>query len=611
MVSGHVATARGAPRGNVVPAGDPPDPRNALLAAGEADVGQDGCTAEGRTAPYWPAIIVLTTAVASAALGAAVLVGWALDIPVLKSVSPAFVSMKANAALAFLTSGLALGLLYPQTVRVGRRRLGQIAATIPTLIGLLTLAEYAAGWDLGIDQLLFTEPAGAMGTIHLGRVPLNAALSFVLVGAALLLMEVRLARWGRPADYLAVLVMLVALPTFAGYLYATRGPLDLPGLTRMPLNGCLGFLALALGLPLVRAECGIGLLLTSRSLGGMVARRLIVPSVVLLFFLNWLNVAGERAGFYSRELGTVITVTTVSVVLASLVYAVARFTDRVAGELRRVRDELAECVRRRTAELEYVNQELRIRNTELDEFTYVASHDLQEPLRKLTTFSSLLPRDCGHDVPEKARADLEFIVDAAQRMQVLVQDLLTLSRTGKGAIKRARVSLSACVDHALEALAAHVEETGAEISRDELPDAVGDASVLTQLYQNLIGNALKFNARGRRPMVHLTAEQDNGQWILGVQDNGIGIKPEYAEQIFAPFKRLHGRDEYAGTGIGLAICREAVERHGGRIWVESEPDRGAHFKFTLNGVMEAKRCQRTRESQPSSCWPMMTPRTRN
>ena len=547
--------------------------------------------------PRWPTIVTRSAAAMSAALGAIVLVGWAFDVLILKSISPAFVSMKANAALGFLASGLALWLLYPQTVRVGRRRLGLIAAAIPTLIGLLTLAEYATGWNIGIDQLLFTEPAGTMGTTHPGCPAPATALSFVLVGGALLLSDVRPTRWGRPTEFLGLLVVLMALPNFAGYLFATTGPLDLPGVTRMPLNTCLGFLALGLGLPLVRAECGIGLLLTSRSLGGMVARSLIVPSVVLLFFLNWLNVAGERAGFYSRELGTALTVTTVSVVLALLVCVVARFTDRVEGELRCALDGLE----RRTAELERANEELRRRNAELDEFTYVASHDLQEPLRKLVAFSNVLPCDGGPDLPEKAREDLAFIVDAAQRMEGLIQDLLALSRTGKSAMKRERVSLSACVDRALEALAAHIEETGAEISRDELPDAVGDALMLTQLYQNLIGNALKFSARVRRPMVHLTAEQDDGQWILGVQDNGIGIKPEYAEQIFAPFKRLHGRDEYAGTGIGLAICRKTVERHGGRIWVESEPDRGAHFKFTLSGVMEAKRCQGAMESRPSFC----------
>lgn len=564
-------------------------------------MGQDGGTAEGRTAPYWPAIIVPTTAVASAALGAAVLVGWALDIPVLKSISPAFISMKSNTALGFLTSGLALWLLYPQTVRVGRRRLGRIAATIPTLIGLLTLAEYATGWDIGIDQLLFTEPAGAVGTVYPGRPALATALSFLLVGGALLLSDVRPTRWGRPADYLAVLVTLVVLPSFAGYLYATTGPMDLPGFTRMALHTSLGFLALALGLLFARAEGGVTLLLTSRSLGGVLARRLIVPSVVLLFGLSWLSVAGERAGLYGADFGAALMVTVAGVVLVSCMYVVARFTQHVEEDLRRAHGELERCVRQRTAELEYANQELRRRNAELDEFTYVASHDLQEPLRKLIAFSSLLPRDSGHDLPEKARTDLEFIADAAQRMQSLIQDLLTLSRTGKSAMKHERVSLSACVDRALEALAAPIEETGAEISRDELPDAVGDASMLTQLYQNLIGNALKFSARVRRPMVHLTAEQDNGQWILGVQDNGIGIEPEHTEQIFAPFKRLHGRDEYVGTGIGLAICRKAVERHGGRIWVESEPDRGAHFKFTLSAVMEAKRCQPLMESRPSFC----------
>lgn len=234
----------------------------------------------------------------------------------------------------------------------------------------------------------------------------------------------------------------------------------------------------------------------------------------------------------------------------------------------------------RSAQLERVNADLIQRNTELDEFSYVASHDLQEPVRKLIAFSGHLRQDLGPDLPARAAQDVAFIVDAAGRMQALIQDLLALSRAGRMALKYEWVSLNTCADRALEALAVRLRETNALITRDPLPMVWGDPTLLIQLYQNLIDNALKFVDHGR-PALRLTAERHGGQWIFGVQDHGIGLKSEYAEQIFLPFKQLHDRTEYPGTGIGLAICRKAVERHGGRIWVESRPGQGAHFKFTL------------------------------
>jgi light-regulated signal transduction histidine kinase (bacteriophytochrome) len=147
-------------------------------------------------------------------------------------------------------------------------------------------------------------------------------------------------------------------------------------------------------------------------------------------------------------------------------------------------------------------------------------------------------------------------------------------------MRREQVALDACANRALEALTTRIQATGATISRDALPTVWGDGAMLTQLYQHLLGNALKFHST-HRPLISLTVELQEGQTVLGVKDNGIGIKTEYHEQIFAPFKRLHGRGEYEGTGIGLAICRKTVERHQGRIWVESDAGQGAHFKFTL------------------------------
>ncbi|MBI3118604.1 MAG: response regulator [Candidatus Hydrogenedentes bacterium] len=235
--------------------------------------------------------------------------------------------------------------------------------------------------------------------------------------------------------------------------------------------------------------------------------------------------------------------------------------------------------------LERANADLALRNEELDEFSYAASHDLQEPLRKLISFSDLLRVDAGDDLPETARKDLNFIIESAQRMQSLVRALLTLSHSGRGELRKEAFPLRDCAAEALEALSSRITETQAVIECGELPVVWGDKTLLTQLYQNLLGNALKF-VREQPPRVWLTVETLNGAPILGVKDNGIGIGPQYHQQIFAPFRRLHGRSEYEGTGIGLAICRKVVERHGGNIWVESAPGVGTHFRFTLAGPKE-------------------------
>lgn len=232
-------------------------------------------------------------------------------------------------------------------------------------------------------------------------------------------------------------------------------------------------------------------------------------------------------------------------------------------------------------ELERANESLRHHNRELDEFAYLASHDLKEPLRAITTFSQLLTQDIGTNLPEDAVRDLQFITSAAVRMQRLITDLLALSRAGRADMQTATVNLRTCAASALEAIAVSLQETGAEIRiADQLPTVTGDATMLNQLFQNLLSNALKFRS-DRKPVIEITATETNGVWTFGVRDNGIGIKAEYAEKVFQPFRRVHVQSGQEGTGIGLAICRKVVERHGGRIWVESTPNAGSHFLFTL------------------------------
>lgn len=233
------------------------------------------------------------------------------------------------------------------------------------------------------------------------------------------------------------------------------------------------------------------------------------------------------------------------------------------------------------AELEAVNSELRRSNADLDAFAHLASHDLQEPLRTLSSYIALLREDLGPGINSDAYTDLHFIDETTKRMNTLVQDLLAFSRAGRRALESQPVALEQCIEEALLSLRVRIQETGAEIRRCPLPVVEGDMTLLTQLYQNLLGNALKFVAEGERPVIELGVEAAGDDYLLSVKDNGIGIEPSYAEQIFEPFKRLHARNVYPGSGVGLALCRRAVERHGGRIWVESEAGRGSRFVFSL------------------------------
>jgi PAS domain S-box-containing protein len=230
--------------------------------------------------------------------------------------------------------------------------------------------------------------------------------------------------------------------------------------------------------------------------------------------------------------------------------------------------------------LREAHEKLERSNEELDRFATVASHDLQEPLRKIAAFSGLVRRRYGDQLDEDGRRNLDFLVDAAHRMQRLIDDLLTYSRMSSQPLERKPVDVSAVIAQAMENLDAAIADSEARITVGEMPVVKADAVLLTQIFQNLIGNALKYRSYAT-PEIDLSARRDADRWIFAVSDNGIGLDVKFAEKIFAPFQRLHSHEAYPGTGIGLAMVRQSIERHGGDIWVESEPGSGATFLFTL------------------------------
>jgi PAS domain S-box-containing protein len=247
-----------------------------------------------------------------------------------------------------------------------------------------------------------------------------------------------------------------------------------------------------------------------------------------------------------------------------------------------------DITQRRQAEkqLQEIATALERSNKELEQFAYVASHDLQEPLRMVASYVQLLARRYKDKLDADANDFINFAVDGAKRMQTLINDLLTYSRVGTRAKLLTATDCELVLQDALNNLQVAILESGAIITHDTLPVVLGDSVQLSQLFQNLLSNAIKFRHRGEAPSIHVGAERRAAEWVLSVHDNGIGIDLRHADRIFQIFQRLHTRDEYPGTGIGLAVCKKIVERHGGRIWAESQPGHGATFLFTFPATAE-------------------------
>jgi PAS domain S-box-containing protein len=228
---------------------------------------------------------------------------------------------------------------------------------------------------------------------------------------------------------------------------------------------------------------------------------------------------------------------------------------------------------------------LRRSNEELQQFAFAASHDLQEPLRNVSTFTQLLARRYQDQLDEQAHEYIRYAVEGAKRMSKLIDDLLRYARIDTRDFLLERVNLNNILQSVLESMRTHISEVGAEITSDPLPEINANPMQMFQLLQNLLSNALKYRHPDRKPVIYLSVRYAPGEWIFALRDNGQGFDPAYAEQIFRIFQRLHGRD-VPGTGIGLSLCKRIVERHGGRIWAQGRPGEGATFYFSLPDVLE-------------------------
>jgi len=254
---------------------------------------------------------------------------------------------------------------------------------------------------------------------------------------------------------------------------------------------------------------------------------------------------------------------------------------RVSEEkLKELNTALEQRVSERTIALEEKARELARSNAELQQFVHVASHDLKEPLRTINSFVQLLQMKLKGTLDAETDEYIKYVVEGAHRIQQLIGDLLSYTRLGAQSFSPQKVDLEKVMDNALSNLNIAIEESHAEIVRDPLPEVVADPTYMLLLFQNLIGNALKFRDK-HRPRIRVSAKQMTDHWSFSIQDNGIGIDAQYFNKIFVVFQRLHSRDQYPGTGIGLALCKKVVEQQGGKIWVESKVGVGSNFSFTI------------------------------
>ena len=545
-------------------------------------------------------VLIICIGSLCAILGLLVLIGWYTNTVQLIQILPIFVPMQYNTALGFLLAGT--GLL---AVFKNKEALGKIIFSIVGLIGLLTLFEYLLGINLGIDELLMKHHI-TVETSHPGRMAPNTALCFLLTSIALLVSLKKGYKKVQISGVIGSLVFGLGLVAFVGYLISMEVTYGWGKLTKMAVHTALGFMTMGAGITAFSIDKELRLNLGNRlnndfwlagysfSLAliiffidlsmplGIAAGTLYVPIIlfawfikqrdithVLVIFATLLIVLGYFYSTGGAEQWIVIANRSFSLMVVWVVARLMYIVKKKENALVKTNNELDQNVIK-----------LQSKNKELAQFTYIASHDLQEPLRTVMNFTKLFEEQYKDQLNEEANTYLYFISQASNRMSNLIKGLLDYSRIGHNK-NLANVNLNKVLSDLQIDLYSTINETGTRFNIGSLPQVKGFKVELGLLFQNLILNAIKFRKEKENPTIRITAQDKIDFYEFSVQDNGIGIAQEHQKKIFTIFQRLHTQKKYEGTGIGLAHCQKIVELHQGTMRVSSIPEEGSKFIFTI------------------------------
>jgi signal transduction histidine kinase/CheY-like chemotaxis protein len=548
-------------------------------------------------------LIARLTGLAVALVGLVGLLGWILDIEYFRALVVGGIAIKANAAICLLLSGVALLILSGDRRPSPRYHIvGYVFGLIVSIVGGMTLFQHISGHDLGIDTLLFDEAESALATLSPGRMGPPASASFLLAGIALALLDWR-TRAGRvPSQVLALLVgLVVALPLIGhGYatdpLYGVSPVLDgIARFTGIAVHTALAIAALAAGIFAARPRSGITSVICADDAGGILARRMIIPAILIPFLLGWARTFGEQQGWLTDEIGRPMLVLALIVSFTTLVWFSARSMSRLGREreaalaekqatLLRVaadQDAMAQERRRLIDELRERADELALANAAKDRFLAVLSHELRTPLTPVLLTLSLM--ETSKDLTPALREDLGSIRRNVELESQLISDLLDLTRIARGKlqIERREVDIHQVLQSAIDICQ---REASAHLITDFTASrsiVQGDQTRLQQVFWNLIGNAQKFTPPQGAIFVR-TADTADGRVRIEVKDTGTGIDPETLPKLFNAFEQggVRAERQQAGLGLGLSISKAVVEAHGGRIGVTSE-GRGKGSKFVI------------------------------
>lgn len=527
-----------------------------------------------RTLSSWVAGGIVLTALLT-------LVGWQFDLDVFKRPIPKLVAMHPLTALCLLTVGSSL-ISYNQQ---RYRRLGQLTAFLPLTVSVLMILKRLTGWGPNLQTLLFAQKLriDAVGNLS-NLMAVNTAGCLGIVSMALLLLHSNRHSFFSLIQGLAISTGLVTLVTLLGYVYHVPAFYGALASYPMAIHTALCFLALSLGVLLTTADRGFIQPLFHRWQAGLPGQALVWAALLVPFFGGWLVLLGYQQGLFGTELAIALLVAGLTLSFLGFIWRTLRVLDQKDTQQRVTQQQL-----------EAANADLLRSNESLQQFAFVASHDLQEPLRKIQTFGDLLFTQYGEGLGE-GRAYLDRMQSAASRMSALITDLLDYSRIATTQQTTQTVSLPDVLNQVLSDLDLTISETGAQITIDPLPTIVGDGSQLGQLFGNLLSNALKFRNPNQASRIQVNVQQVEATELppaviptrlaahyhrINVIDNGIGFDERYRDRIFQVFQRLHRKSQYAGTGIGLAICQQVVANHGGAITASSRPGQGATFSIYL------------------------------